>query len=58
MRLTFVATALVVAIVAILGATVANAPRTPTVVPASISVDVMQLMKEAKNLPDQTFDAH
>ena len=58
MRLTFIATALVVAIIAILGATVANSPRKATVAPASTSIEVMQLMKEAKNLPDQAFDAH
>ena len=59
MRQTVIATALVIAIVAIWGATVitANSPRTGTV-PASTSVDVMQMMKDAKNLPDQRFDAH
>ena len=59
MRQTVIATALVIAIVAIWGATVitANSPRTTTV-PASTSVDVMQMMKDAKNLPAQRFDAH
>jgi hypothetical protein len=55
MRLTVIATALVVAIVAVWGA---NSPRKATVAPASTSVDVMQMMKNAKNLPDQSFDAH
>jgi hypothetical protein len=58
MRQTVIATALVVAIVAILGATVANSPRKATVAGAGTSIDVMQMMKDAKNLPDQAFDAH
>ena len=60
MRQTVIAAALVVAILAILGASVitANSPRTGTAAPASTSRDVMQMMKDAKNLPDQTFEAH
>jgi len=51
---------LVAAIVAIWGATAisGNSPRQATAAPASTSIDVMQMMKDAKNLPDQQFDAH
>lgn len=60
MRQTVIATALIVVILAILGTSVitANSPRTGTAAPASTSVDVMQMMKDAKNLPDQKFDAY
>jgi len=51
---------LVTAVVAILGVTVINAysPRQVTTAPASASIDVMQMMKDAKSLPNQQFDAH
>jgi hypothetical protein len=54
-----VSTALITAIVAILGAAVirANPPMKATAAPASVSIDVMQMMREAKNLPHQQFDA-
>ena len=52
--------AVVIAIVAILGVTVinANSPRQATTAPASASIDVMQMMKDAKHLPQQQYDAH
>ena len=54
------ATVLVAVVIAILGVTVINAKsaRHVAFVPASTSIDVMQMMKEAKNLPTQQFDAH
>ena len=62
MRQTFIvaATALVVAMVGIWSATaiLGNAQRQASAVPASTPVDVMQMMQNAKNLPDQQFDAH
>lgn len=60
LRPTIVATALITATVAILGATVikANSPRPVTATPASTSIDVMQMMKAAKDLPTEQFDAH
>ena len=60
-RPTIVATILIIATVAILGATVikANSPRLATATPAaSASIGVMQMMKDAKNLPTEQFDAH
>ena len=52
--------ALVAAILAIWGATTILAtPHGRTdVVPASTSLGVMQMMKDAKDLPEQQFDAH
>lgn len=52
--------AVVIAIVAILGVTVinANSPSQATTAPASASIDVMQMMKDAKHLPQQQYDAH
>lgn len=60
MRQIVIATALVVAIVAIWGASVitAHSPKTATATPASTLIDVMRMMKDAKNLPDESFDAH
>jgi hypothetical protein len=54
------AAALIAAVVAILGVTVINAKSSKhtTVVPASSSINVMQMMKDAKDLPTQQFDAH
>lgn len=59
-RPTIIATVLIIATVAILGATVinANSPRLATATPASTSIDVMQMMKNAKNLPEERYDAH
>jgi hypothetical protein len=53
-------TAFAAVIIAILGATVitANAPKTATAAPASPPISVMQMMRDAKNLPDQQFDAY
>jgi hypothetical protein len=47
-------------IVAIWGASVitAHSPKTATATPASTLIDVMRMMKDAKNLPDESFDAH
>jgi hypothetical protein len=52
-------TALITAIVSILGMAVirANPPMKSTAAPASVSIDVMQMMKDAKKLPHQQFDA-
>jgi hypothetical protein len=54
------ATALVTAIAAIWGLIVINANSSlhSTSAPASVSIDVMQMMKEAQNLPEQHYDAH
>jgi hypothetical protein len=53
------ATALVTAIAAIGGLVVINANSSlhSTTSPASVSIDVMQMMKEAQNLPEQQYDA-
>ena len=55
-----VAAALVMAVVAILGVTVINAKfsRHANVAPASSSVDVMQMMKNANDLPQERYDAY
>ena len=62
MRLTPILTAavLIIAVAASFGVAVinANSARKSTIAPASSSIDVMQLMKEAKNLPQEQFDAH
>ena len=58
MRRMVIATGVVAAIVAAYGAGVITAHSPKTATPASSSVDVMQMMKDANNLPDQTFDAH
>jgi hypothetical protein len=52
--------ALVAAIIAISGATViiAHSSRQPGVAQASTSIDVMQMMRNAKDLPEQQYDAH
>ena len=54
------ALALVAAIFAIWGASAIFADNTknPNAVTAQNSVDVMQLTREAKNLPAEQFDAH
>jgi hypothetical protein len=54
------ALALVTAIVAIWGATVifAHTPKNPNAAMASGSINVMQMMKDAKNLPEENFDTH
>jgi hypothetical protein len=54
------ALALVTAIVAIWGATVifAHTAKNPNAALASSSIDVMQMMKDAKNLPEEKFDTH
>ena len=52
--------ALVTAIAAIWGLSVINANSSlhSSNAPASVSIDVMQMMKEAQNLPEQQYDAH
>jgi hypothetical protein len=53
--------ALVIAVVAVWGSTVitANHPqKTAPAEPASTSKGVMELMRNAKDLPVQQFDAH
>jgi hypothetical protein len=54
------AAAMMIAVVAILGVTVINAKsaKHATIAPASSSIDVMHMMKDAKDLPTQQFDAH
>jgi hypothetical protein len=54
------ASALVTAIAATWGLIVINAnPSLPsTSAPASVLIDVTQMMKEAQNLPEQQYDAH
>ena len=60
MRQIVIATALVVAFVAGWGASViiAHSPRTATATQASTSIDVMEMMRNAKNLQYEKFDAH
>jgi hypothetical protein len=61
MRQTFVvaATALMIAVaIAIGGNTVAKLSPQSSSSTASNSISVMQLMKNAKNLPEERFDAH
>jgi len=50
---------LIVAIAAFVGVTIidAKSARKRTEVPASSSMNVMQMMKEARKLPDEQFDA-
>jgi hypothetical protein len=59
-RPTIVVIALTVAVVAVVGATVinANSLRPATPVPHSASIDVMQMMQDAQDLPEQRYDAH
>jgi ribosomal protein S15P/S13E len=47
-------------VVAIWGAStiLAHTTKNPNAVTAQSSVDVMQMTKEAKNLPEEHFDAH
>jgi hypothetical protein len=63
MRQTVIActtTAVVTAIVAIWGTTiiVAHNEKHPEVATASASIDVMKMMRDAKGLPEEKFDAH
>ena len=53
-------TALVTAIVAIWGTTtmIAYTEKHPETASASTSVDVMKMMRDAKGLPEEKFDAH
>ena len=55
--LTLASIALVAAILAIWGTTdiVATSPKEAS---AASSIDVMQMMRDAKNLPEQQFDAN
>ncbi len=62
MRQTQIATAsaLVLAVLTIVGVTVINAKSSKQVVaaPTSSSVDVMRMMRDAKDLPREQFDAY
>ena len=62
MRQTQIATAsaLVLAVLTIVGVTVINAKssKQAVTVPASSSIDVMRMMNDAKDLPSEQFDAH
>ena len=53
------ATSLILAIVAIAGATVinANSPQSAIATTSSISIDVRQMMENAKDLPEERYDA-
>ena len=53
-------TALVTAIVAIWGTTViiANNEKHSEAATASTSIDVMKMMRDARGLPEEKFDAH
>ena len=53
-------TALVTAIVASWGTTImiANTEKHPEAASASTAVDVMKMMRDAKGLPEEKFDAH
>ena len=53
-------TALVTAIVAIWGTTIiiAHTEKDPEAATASTSVDVLKMMRDAKGLPEEQFDAH
>ena len=53
-------TALVTAIVASWGTTImiANTEKHPEAASASTSVDVLKMMRDAKGLPEEKFDAH
>ena len=55
-----VTTALVSAIVASWGtaAIVGTSHQSPPAMTASVSIDVMQMMRDARNLPVEQFDAH
>jgi hypothetical protein len=52
--------ALSVAHVAVLSLAAINAKSSTraTTVPASTSIDVMQMMKDSRDLPEQRYDAH
>jgi hypothetical protein len=54
------ATALVSALIAIWGTTViiAHAPRNSAPAAAATSIGVTEMMKNAKNLPEEKYDAH
>ena len=51
--------AVITAAIATWSATViiASPPKQNAVAPASTSIDVLQLMRDAKDLPEQQFDA-
>ena len=53
-------TALVTAIVAIWGTTIIidHTERHPEAAMASASIDVLKMMRDAKGLPEEQFDAH
>jgi len=53
-------TALVSAAIAVWGTTViiAQSPKTSAAIKAAPSIEVIEMMKRAKNLPEEKFDAH
>ena len=55
-----VATALLTAIVASWGTTIiiTHAEKHPGAATASTSIDVLKMMRDAKGLPEERFDAH
>jgi hypothetical protein len=55
-----ISTSLLAIIVAVLGVTVINATslKHTAVAPASSSIDVIRMMKNAKDLPEERYDAH
>lgn len=55
-----VAIAVMIGLAAVWGADVitASSPKAVNSVPASASLDIMQMMKDAKNLPVQQYDSH
>ena len=60
MRQTIIVATLAVVILAIWGAStiVANPQKAANAEPATASIGVMQMMKDARDLPEQQFDAH
>ena len=55
--LTFASIAIFAAMLAIWGTT-GNVSTSPKQASADSSIDVMQLMRDAKGLPEEKFDAH
>ena len=58
--ITAATTALVTAMVAIWGTTViiAHSQKGPATAATADSIDVMEMMKKAKNLPEEKYDAY
>ena len=60
MRQTIIVATLAVVVLATWGAStiVANPQKAANAEPATASIGVMQMMKDARDLPEQQFDAH